>query len=69
MKNNKGEKTNKKIAEKTGNRPRKTRSFGSLLPSPTKENCHAGRKSRGSPCSVFLVKPKNKKKPLDLQHQ
>lgn len=69
MKNNKGGKTTRKIAEKAGNRPRETRSFGFLLPSPTKKNCHAGRKSRDSPCSVFLVKPKNKKKPLDLQHQ
>lgn len=36
---------------------------------PKKKIVHAGRKSKDSSYSVFLVKPKNKKKALDLQHQ
>lgn len=36
---------------------------------PKEKIVHAGRKSRDSSYSVFLVKPKNNKKALDLQHQ
>lgn len=70
MKNNKGEKKQtKKLLRKLGTGLEKQEVLGLYYLPPPKENCHAGRKSRGSPCSVFLVKPKNKKKPLDLQHQ
>lgn len=41
----------------------------SLCHLPQKEQVHAGRKGRMFPCSAFLVKPKSKKNPLDLQHQ
>lgn len=41
------------------------RASGSL----PKKKVHAGRKGRVFPCSTFLVKPKSKKNPLDLQHQ
>jgi hypothetical protein len=70
MKSNRGEEkqTNKKLLRKLGVGLEKN-TFWVSTTFPKKKIFHAGRKSRDSPYSVFLVKPKNKKKALDLQHQ
>lgn len=70
MKSNKGkDKQTKKLLRKLGVVFLEKIKFWVSTTFPKKKIFHAGRKSRDSSYSVFLVKPKNKKKALDLQHQ
>jgi hypothetical protein len=69
IKSNKGErKEQKKLLRKLGAGLEKTRRAFESLP-PSQKEKQFMQKDKDFPCSAVLVKPKNKKNPLHLQHQ
>lgn len=60
----------KETAEKIGSRPReKMESVWISTTFPKKKKFMQVERAEFYPCSVFLVKPKKKENPLDLQRQ